>query len=97
MSADRRFVDAHLDSTASSPRARGVILAAIAALGALAMLAILAPGAGALPAGRGYEKVSPNDKDGQDILNGDSTRPPRTASAATYSASAPSATARAAA
>ena len=35
-----------------------------------ALLAICVPSALALPAGRGYEKVSPNDKDGQDILNG---------------------------
>ena len=40
------------------------------ALTAAALLAICVPSALALPTGRAYEKVSPADKDGQDILNG---------------------------
>jgi len=40
------------------------------ALTAAALLAVAVPSAIALPADRAYEKVSPNDKDGQDILNG---------------------------
>ena len=67
MSADARLVDAHLDATVSLRRAPGVILAAIAAL---AIVAVCAPSAVALPADRAFEKVSPDDKDGQDILNG---------------------------
>src|SRR4051794_9751521 len=66
MSADARLVDAHLKATVSSRRAPGVILAAIAAL---AIVAVCAPAAVALPANRAFEKVSPDDKDGQDILN----------------------------
>ena len=67
MSADARLVDAHLNAAVSLRRAPGVILAAIAAL---AIVAVGAPSAVALPAGRAFEKVSPDDKDGQDILNG---------------------------
>ena len=37
---------------------------------AAALLAICVPSALALPTGRGYEKVSPADKDGEDISNG---------------------------
>ena len=50
-----------------SRRPAAVIATAFAAL--VAMLIVAVP-ALALPAGRGYEKVSPGPKDGQDILNG---------------------------
>ena len=92
MSADARLVDAHLDATVSLRRTPGVILAAIAAL---AIVAVCAPSAVALPADRAFEKVSPDDKDGQDILNGLDKAAP-TATPPPTSASAPSPTARAA-
>ena len=53
------------------------------ALTAAALLAICVPSALALPTGRGYEKVSPADKDGQDILNGNG-RAAADGNAATY-------------
>ena len=71
MSADpRRHLDAHLDQRESSRALRALVSAAAAVLAAVGLLAILVPTAGALPAGRGYEKVSPNDKDGQDMIGG---------------------------
>ena len=49
---------------------RALVSASASVLAAIGLLAILAPTAGALPAGSSYEKVSPNDKDGQDMIGG---------------------------
>ena len=59
-------------SEAKATERRRPYLAAVGAtmLGLVVLFVGLVPAALALPAGRGYEKVSPNDKDGQDILNG---------------------------
>ncbi len=68
MSADARHVDAHLDQR--ELRAWAPWCPPHRRAPRSAVLAILVPTAGALPAGRGYEKVSPNDKDGQDMIGG---------------------------
>ena len=70
MSADvRSNVQAFQADGVAGRFPRALIPALSLLAGVLALLA-LAPLAQALPAGRGYEKVSPADKDGQDILNG---------------------------
>ena len=54
-----------------------------------AMLAICVPSAFALPTGRAYEKVSPEDKGGNDIISGIS-KIAAGGDAANYSSSPPS-------
>ena len=54
----------------SIARRRTPVVAALSALCALALLAALVPVASALPPDRAYEKVSPDDKNGNDIQNG---------------------------
>ena len=71
MSADARSDVQALDATpGSGGRGRSLMRATLSLFLGLAMLAALAPLASALPPGRGYEKLSPADKDGQDILQG---------------------------
>ena len=71
MSADARSFVQALDATpGSGGRDRSLMRATLWLILGLAMLGALAPLASALPPGRGYEKVSPADKDGQDILQG---------------------------
>jgi hypothetical protein len=54
----------------SIARRRAPVVAALSALCAVALVAALAPIASALPPDRAYEKVSPNDKNGNDVQNG---------------------------
>ena len=70
MSADVRSTVRAFDAAGVAGRAPRTLVAALSLLAGVVALLALAPLAQALPAGRGYEKVSPADKDGQDILNG---------------------------
>ena len=71
MSADaRRFGESHPDSTASPGRAARPHRRGSVAARRRRHACRSRPRRRRAPAGRGYEKVSPADKDGQDILNG---------------------------
>ena len=70
MSADVRSNVHAFDASGAAGRAPRAIAVAVSLLAGVVALLALAPLAQAVPAGRGYEKVSPENKDGQDILNG---------------------------